>query len=175
VSTPDEQALFKLAIARSDVHAACVACDHLLAIDDPPYTLYSTLVAAIVVSYARPFSQNRPLGPLPEQWGRFDDPARQKLHNEILEARNRLVAHSDLSERAVWVVPAGVELPNGTKRDHPTIVVRTPALRSDRVNAIRDLCLDLLGRLSEEIDELRGRTFPDASLGDDEIELRFDE
>jgi hypothetical protein len=169
VPTPDEQELFKLVIARSDFHAALLACDYLLAIPDPPETLFNLHVAAIVISYARPFSQNRPLGPLAKKWGQFDDPDRRKLHNDIIDARNKLVAHSDLSQLAVWIVPAGVELPTGKKRDNASIVIQSRRLLSDQVSPIRDLCLELRVRLDKEIDELRLRTFPDDSLGDEKI------
>jgi len=92
-----------------------------------------------------------PIGPLPKEWGRFDDPDRQKLHNDIIDARNELVAHSDLSRLAVWIVPAGVELPHGTKRDSAKIVIQAPRLHSERVSAIRDLCLELRVRLGERL------------------------
>jgi hypothetical protein len=39
--------------------------------------LYAALSNAIVVSYARPVSDNEPLGALPKRWSKFDDPRHQ--------------------------------------------------------------------------------------------------
>jgi hypothetical protein len=172
VATRDETDLWKLAVARSDLLASRDACEHLLAIEEPPYTLHTALLAAIVISYGRPFSQNRPHGPLPRRWHRFENKRHGEVHRIVLRMRDKLIAHSDIAERRVFVVPPGVDFPLRAPPDGKTaVVVRTATLVPSLVEEIRDLCLDLGRRINAEVDAVRQRAFPDDSLPDKEIEL----
>jgi hypothetical protein len=53
----------------------------------------------IVVSYARPFGENRGLGSLPRLFQTIDDADAQMVHSRVLDARNVLEAHNNLLER----------------------------------------------------------------------------
>jgi hypothetical protein len=103
--------LYQLLIARSDIHAAIEACklfsERVTALGDD---LYYPLFAAIVVCYARPFTQNEPFGPLPQKWGRFADPGYQDVHDKLIAARQEMIAHSDMSVRKAKIVPAGARI-----------------------------------------------------------------
>lgn len=100
--------LYQLLLARSDISAAQSALEvfrrDVGAIGHP---LYYPLVAAITVCYARPFTKNQPLGPLPSKWGRFSHPKAQQTHNDLMRARHQLIAHSDMEAREAKIVPPG--------------------------------------------------------------------
>ena len=59
--------------------------------DEPEY--YPMLVGLICL-YARPFTNNRPVGPLPDDIVPQED---RELHRTILEMRHKLFAHGDAS------------------------------------------------------------------------------
>jgi hypothetical protein len=66
--------------------------------DDPAYP---GLVTGVVVNYARPFGQNRGLGSLPDEFrivGHFELTDLQPVHQYVIDMRNKLFAHFDLSQ-----------------------------------------------------------------------------
>jgi hypothetical protein len=101
--------LHKLLIARSDIHAAHSACNLFLkTVKSLSDELYNPLFTAIVVCYARPFTDNKPYGALPKKWSQFEDPKHRELHDDLIKARRELVAHSDVSARKAKITPPGV-------------------------------------------------------------------
>lgn len=103
--------LYQLVAGRSDIGARQVttyAREHITDIRDE---LRLPLQDALVVTYARPFTSNRPIGPLPEEWTRFVDPDHQRLHGELMSMRNKLVAHGDAERRKVVIYPPGAQPP----------------------------------------------------------------
>src|SRR5574341_438635 len=92
--------LYRLALARTDIGQARDACRFFLDnVSSYHHPLYVALYAAIVVSYARPFIQSRTLGALPSRWARFSHPRLQKTHNKLMQARNEIIASSDVTGR----------------------------------------------------------------------------
>lgn len=72
--------------------------EHKIADDDP---VYPGLVTGIVINYARPFGQNRGLGSLPDEFrkvGHFELTDLQPVHQYVMDMRNQLFAHYDLSK-----------------------------------------------------------------------------
>src|SRR5438309_7330583 len=85
----EDDELKRLACARSDVSAALQTCDLLLkSIESADADLYTALSSTIVICYARPFTRNRPMGPLPPAWGQFKDARLQQTHDMLLKLRN---------------------------------------------------------------------------------------
>jgi len=74
------------------------------------YYVHQALSTAVVVSCARPFTRNRPDGPLGKRWTQFSDSRLQELHDQLLTLRHQQRAHSDTSVRRVRIVPPGVRL-----------------------------------------------------------------
>src|SRR6267154_1715337 len=89
-----KKTLHKFLVARSDIGAALETCKLFKStVTSFKDDLYYPLFAAIVVCYARPFTNNEPYGALPKKWGAFDNPGMQDTHNRILRARHELIAH----------------------------------------------------------------------------------
>jgi hypothetical protein len=104
--------LCRFALALSDIHASTQACDLMLTerpdMGDPHYWAYHT---AIVAAYGRPFTENKPLGRVPASrlLGTLTQGQRE-LHEEILENRHTVAAHSDLQARPVYYMPKGAKI-----------------------------------------------------------------
>lgn len=168
--------LYKIVVARSDITAALNACELFLSIvNDLGDDLYIPLLNAIIVCYSRPFSKNKPLGPLPKKWRRFDSSRFQEIHKGLLELRNKTVAHSDLEIRKVFVIPKGARVRKTDIRSEGLGVgISNRALPMEIFPEIRATCLDLGGRLNIEVKEQLELLFGDKDLPSEEFELTFD-
>jgi hypothetical protein len=149
--------LYRLLIARSDIDAAHAACDLFLkTVTDLGDDLYYPLFTAIVVCYARPFTNNKPFGPLPVKWGVFRDPSQQKLHDSLIKTRNEIVAHSDLSTRKAMIVPPGTSIGFLNERElrSPKIgtMVNYFLFRIPQIREIPILTTDLGRRVNADIE-----------------------
>jgi hypothetical protein len=101
----------RFAIALSDLALATDTCRLMLeerpGLEQPRYWAYHT---AIVNAYARPFTENKPLGKLPESVVKILDTEERELHEEILVDRKTASAHSDLAAKPVWYMPRGARM-----------------------------------------------------------------
>lgn len=152
-----QRSLYRLVIARSDIAAAMEGCDHLINGGiRAGHPLYWTMHNGIVVSYARPFTQNRPFGPLPAKWSTFDTRYFEELHRELLELRRKCVAHSDHDMRKVFIVPPGASMLDGDTNPNMNLgtAVQNWALPPAKWRDVRDLCLNLGSSLSLEAETL---------------------
>ena len=171
-----KEQLYKIIVARSDITAALYASDLMLervkTMGDP---LYYPLYAAAVICYARPFSDNKPLGPLMKHWREFSDHTLQATHDDIIAARNELIAHSDLAARRVEILPPGARVADRTSTG-VGCKVGSYYFPIEKFHDVSATCRDLGGRLDSEVwrqlDALYGgmdlprRAFP-LRLGDD--------
>lgn len=154
-SEDDREALYKFVVARSDFTEALFATRYVIAnVHDPRDELWFPLQAAIVVSYARPFTGNRPLGPLAPEWSVFDDPELQSLHDDLIELRHKTIAHSDAVIRRVLIVPPGVKLGPAPTSVGGGVAVSTSKLPLARFSEIERLCLDIGRRVNLAADEM---------------------
>jgi hypothetical protein len=95
----------RLVFARTDVHTARSAAEHLLENFDLLHRnwAYRAIETGIVVSYSRPFGENEHLGSLPHRFRVFDDSDAQIVHDGILRARDIQEAHNNLRLRGSLV------------------------------------------------------------------------
>ena len=167
---------YKLVVARSDITAALNACELFLSrVKDLGDRLYIPLLTAMVVCYSRPFSKNKPLGPLPKKWHRFDNRRFQEIHKALLKLRNKTVAHSDLEIRKVFIIPKGARIrKTNIKSPSLGVGISNSSLAMEMIPEIRETCLDLGRRLNTEINEQLQLLFGDKDLPSEEFELTFD-
>lgn len=173
--------LYRLLLARSDITAALEACRLFRSqVDKLGHPLYYPLFAAIVVCYARPFTKNRPLGPLPNKWATFAHPMAQKTHDQILDARHQLIAHSDIDARGAMIVPPGfvVGRDEGKELVSDEVAVQTTVdyfpLSFFRVNAWR-VIHDLGSRLNEAIEPVVDELYQGMELPARPFTIRIDD
>lgn len=169
--------LYRLIVARSDILAAHTVASYAAdEVSDIRHPLWIPLQEVSIVSYARPFTANRPYGPLPSEWGLFDNPREQTLHDDLIESRNRLVAHSDAGMRKVTVIPPGFEFTRGRQAGAlGGIGISATRYSPEHFSDIADLCLTLGRRLNTAIEGIREALFQDHKLPDYPFDLRTGE
>ncbi len=176
----------KLALASSDIHDAYSACRHLLAItNNPPpelprdkYTemrhpLYFPLLHAIAVSYAKPFTHNETVGVLKKEWGKFSDPKLQAAHEDLLDARNKIFAHSDALKRQITIHPPGTTpLFRGRPNDGIGYGIATEWFSIVQIRTFERLTYDLCQRLQAEVERLLELLYGGMELPTKKFKLR---
>jgi len=151
--------LHRLAVARSDIavalDAARLVCERVSKMGD---SLYVPLFVATVTAYARPFKRSEPYGALPADWSRFSNARSQKLHDDLIEARDTYVAHSDSGSRTVDIIPAGTSF-RGHRAAGLSVAIKTTWWKVEFFPRIIAHCEDLFGRLDEETERLLHELF----------------
>lgn len=172
--------IYRLLVARSDIGASHAACELFLkTVTDLSDDLYYPLFTAIVICYARPFTNNKPFGSLPDKWGKFMDPAQQELHDSLIKTRHELVAHSDYSVRKAMIVPAGTLIGRLKERElrSPKIGTQTNyyLFRIPQIRKIPLLTSDLGRRVNADIDVALEDLYGGMELPSGKFSLRIDD
>ena len=144
--------LYKLLVARSYITAALKACYLLLInIKELDDKLLYPLQTAVFVCYACPFTENKPFGKLPKKWTRFSNNKFKDAHDELIEARHEIFAHSDMSIRKIQIVPSTVPVIKSGKKEIKSTHIGTQLnihyFPIDFFKLVRGLILDLGSRL----------------------------
>jgi hypothetical protein len=156
----ERRQIFKLASAVSDIRAAHQAAQYAAEkVDDMYHALWAPLQDAIVISYVRPFTANKPHGPLPEKWSKFESRLQERIHADLIGLRHRVVAHSDGHVRQVIVVPSGVSYVGGRRSEGVGFAVTSDKLFPDKFAEITDHCQELGSRLYGELRSELERAF----------------
>lgn len=173
VSEEDRIKLYKIAIAHNDVTEALFTTRLFMkTVKDIRDPNFQPLQDAIVIAYARPFTRNKPYGPLDKKWEVFSDHGRQRLHELIVDTRNTLIAHSDKLYRKVQIVPDGTSsVPGLSTTKGLGITVGTKKIAMDMFPRIEALCLDLGGRLDTEMFDLLDTLYGDKKLPPEPFDL----
>jgi hypothetical protein len=169
--------LFRLAVARSDLAAAHDALGIILK-DKMGFghRTYLPLLYVAAVAYARPFTQNKPHGALPEKWAKFADPPCQRLHDQVLEMRNQYVAHSDQAARAVRIMPAGYVIPGANVPFVKTgISVSNIGYNIEFVNAVSAHIVELGQRIDTEVEALLDELYMGKEMPKEPFDLVVDD
>jgi hypothetical protein len=169
--------LYQLAVARSDIKDAMTTCELLIQhVEGLGDKLYQPLFHAIVMAYARPFTRNQPLGPLPAEWSKFSNPHFQETHDDLIKSRHQFIAHSDEEIRKVIIFPPGASLgKTGLKSGGVSISIRTIAFRISKFHDIRDLCHDLGSRLDKRVNAVVTELYTNRKLPNKSFQLTFDD
>jgi len=105
---------YKYAVALTDIRAALASCEMIINDYDnllnKNYDLFISLHTSIIVNYAKPFTDNKPLGRLPKKFSSFQDSTYQEMHKQLIDLRNQFVAHSDYNMRKVHIYPKNTQL-----------------------------------------------------------------
>ena len=104
------------------------------------------MLTAIIVLYARPFSQNRGYGPLKGKWRKFNDKELQDIHDTLMNMRDKVIAHSDSDVRKVEVQLT--DTPLGKMISQVSVV--SQSLPMEVFPKVLAACRDLGGRLELE-------------------------
>src|SRR5436309_10553193 len=90
------RAFCRLAIAQRDIGAARRAIHHIGEMNASGNNdIYEMLLSVAVIFYSRPFVATKEYPGIPSKFTKFDKPAFQTFHDEMISFRNRFVAHCD--------------------------------------------------------------------------------
>lgn len=154
--------LHKLSVARFDIFQAQLACDMMIGkVAHMGDDLYYPLFVTIVICYARPFTQNNVYGRLGNKWERFPNKVLTDMHIQLLDARDKFVAHSDANARKTEIIPPGYSYP-GTGRiiNEATCAVGKFAIHLENFPIAKMNCQHLISGLNSRIDELIAEIVP---------------
>jgi hypothetical protein len=172
--------LYKLLVARSDLNASLRAAIFIIKnVKSIKDRILYPLTTSVVVCYARPFTANKPYGALPNKWSKFDNPRYQATHDELLQARHELFAHSDMNVKQVMIVPPNIPLMThgGQEWKNPEIgtEVSYKLFAPDYFELVRETNTDIGRRMRAEIDKLIINLYGNMELPNREFSLRVDE
>ncbi|MBW3670085.1 MAG: hypothetical protein KY432_00265 [Acidobacteria bacterium] len=168
--------LYRMIVARSDITAALGTCELILdQITDLSDELLAPLYHAVVVSYARPFTANKPHGHLPSKWSKFREERLQRLHDSLIEQRHQYVAHSDADVRTVDIIPPGATIPQFGPAISLGVQVAMRLPDPGYFEDVRELCLNLGSRLNEAVSSELQELYRDMELPRARFRLRVDE
>lgn len=112
-----QRALARLIIAYRDITSAAEAAKYICNdIKSDHDKLFAPLCNAVVINYSRPFIRTIFYPGLPKKYCQFTDAGMQSDHAVLIEYRNAFVAHSDLQERRVGILPKGSHVKIGDSR-----------------------------------------------------------
>lgn len=136
--------LHRVAVAARDMGCAKEGFLMILELDcEPGDSRYQPLLFGAVVSYARPFTANDGFGALSGRWAKFSSGELQVAHQQIIQYRNTVAAHSDISTNKLHIYPTGVTVVAGEVSitlDEPMYSVGTPLLNKSDIARYIVLC-----------------------------------
>lgn len=105
--------LVRLNLARQDFLGSKMLAERLIASPvDPRDMIFRPLMAGIIVTYARAFQGNDGIGLLDDAFEKFSDPALSEIHKKVLQFRDKLYAHRDASDAAMFTRPTSSSAPD---------------------------------------------------------------
>ena len=169
--------LNKLAVARSDISNAQKTCRVILErVSGLGDELYAPLFYAAVVSYGRPFVDNKSTGPLSRHWGEFPSTRLRQTHAKLIKTRHELVAHSDVNVRAAEIIPRGVPAaPTLPPSEYVGLRIASYYYPQSMFIDAFDTCANIIGRLNSRIDTLLSALYDGQEIPDRPFPLTFDD
>ena len=160
--------LIRLARAQFDMRSAEALSHELEKTHDHISPWAYGLYTGLAVSYARSFEAGKenPYGPLDPKWGKFPNrPDLRKRHLMLLNHRNKLLAHNDLTpHRVVFAWPDFNE-------GRPAVVEARSPINADGVRDSRELFKFQELRFAEHVQLLAERLQTTLGWGKGEIDL----
>jgi len=169
--------LYKLIVALKDIVDARTACSLFgKTVNSTADELYYPLLNSIVISYSKPFVDNKALGPLPGHWRKFQHPKLQQTHDQLLRFRHDNIAHNDFKTAQVQIIPPGAKLQG--QRTAPAKVswaISRHILDLQTFQLTWNTIEDLRVRLMRAIDEELLVLYEKSQLPSEPFPLTFDE
>lgn len=173
-----KQELLKLMAARSDFSGSRQACEMLLQHAPMPGSdLNYPLVVAATVCYSRPFTANEPYGSLPNRYARSLEAPQRTFHRDVLDARHKFFAHSDLNDRPAYIYPTGTLIARKPSELHSAGIgsaLGSILYHPDFFQKLRLLSLHMHGLVSADIDGLLKELYSGMDLPRTKFKLKMD-
>lgn len=138
--------------------------------------IYPAFFYAIVISYARPFTNNNQIGALPSRWSKFSEPEKRKTHKLLIETRHTVVAHSDPIGHKVKIIPPGYEsFPVTGPSEDIAMHIEKSYFNRQYFKSIYTLCRHQLVEMNDAIDTLLEKLYAGMDLPPVPFRLKIDE
>ena len=177
--------IYKLIIAKASIDEAAMTAGLVIGNNiGIHHPLYRPLHAAMVVAYGRAFSEMKPLWKIAPEWSQFEDSEDQRVHNALMNQRNKMVGHSDHIPNRILIHPKGAVMDDGEILERVQNDIGTNYIPPEDFTYIQRTAGGLVGRMSiaisEQMTELYGEEGVDLHetielISDDDIEVLEDE
>jgi hypothetical protein len=166
--------LYRVVAARSDMGTAYRAAAILAnEPEDLDSNYHAALHTAMIVSYARPFTHNEPVGQLGKKWRTFAHPNGAGIHEELMRLRHKMVAHSDVTLRRVFIIPKGTDRGPAGIADALGTSLRGEVLSEERLRQAEGHCYALGSRINDYVEDELAALYGDLNLPPEKLELEF--
>ncbi|KAB0458330.1 hypothetical protein [Vibrio kanaloae] len=160
----------RIAVAARDISCAQDGFENILELNAQlGDKLYQSLLFGAVTSYCRPFTNNDGFGNMASKWKKFaGNEVLAETHSQMIDYRNKVVAHSDISSNELTIYPVGGTLIAGEQRhilDEPMFGVSTPLLSIENVRSAVTLCKYQESRMNEYLIKEIGTRFSEPLNG----------
>jgi len=167
--------LHKLIVADSDIVDTIYAVRLFIKeVDGITHPLFMPLQETIIISYARPFTDNEPFGTLSKKYCKFSSQRLADLHKKMIDTRNHYIAHSDSDVRRVTIIPPGTknygEYRSGRSKDIG-FEITNKRFEIATFTDILELCQDVGSSIHKDVNKLLDELFPSSSNPGSPIEL----
>ncbi len=99
-----KQQLWKVDLARTSAEQVRAYCEWFISNKpDTASPLFSGLLTAICVVYAKPFTDNKSVGMLSDKFARYSSQDLRRLHKRLLHFRDNLYAHQNPEGRKLHI------------------------------------------------------------------------
>lgn len=146
--------IYKLIIAKDSIDEAAITAGlvigNSIGIHHP---LYRPLHAAMVVAYGRAFSEMKPLWKIAPEWGQFDNAEDQRVHDALMNQRNKMVGHADHIPNRILIHPIGAVMDDGEVLERVQNDIGTNYIPPEDFTYIQRTAGGLVGRMSIAISE----------------------
>ncbi len=166
-SSARHRALKRLIAGHHDIQEAWYSAKLIAEEKDIDDGLFYSLNCASVICYARPFVPARGFPSFPNKYGRFESRGQSLLHHDVINFRNKLMAHSDADVVKITLEGRGVLF----SQEHGKLVgrphkykyqVETQMLSRSSFPLFQKLCEFQKDRIGRDIEQEIKTLFPNA-------------
>ena len=154
-----KQQLWKVNLAQSSAEQVQSYCEYFIANKpEPSSPLFSSLLTAICVVYAKPFTKNETVGMISEGLARYSSPEFCKLHKSLLNFRDKFYAHQNPEGRKLHIRVEAEDMGEMVQyKFYPQAEVThfNPA----RIPAVIEMCKELRAKLDAKFTELMNELY----------------
>lgn len=158
----------RLVYASNDIRSARETFELIV---DGAYTseqpITQSLLAGAIVSYAKPFIGNSEYGSLQGKIARITEMELHKMHNRLVQSRNKIIAHNDKDHVEIVIIPPGSIFSVNQQElivEEISYAVKSSSMLVEEVHTCIALCNFFEARLLSRIVEIKDSVFEKETL-----------
>lgn len=167
----------RLVYASSDIRSALETFELIL---NSKYTsdqsITQSLFAGAIVSYAKPFIGNKEYGALQGKIVSISEIELLKMHNRLVQSRNKVIAHNDKDHVEVIIIPPGAIFSINNQKtviEELSYCVKSSSMLIEDLHICIELCYFFERRLLSRIVEIKNNIFANEVLPKEPFVLKY--